>query len=128
MKKHLQNVHTESKDHKCKVCGKAFTSTAYLKGHMIVHSGKTVSCAVCSKVLKNNRCLVSHMRILHQDTESDKEWECNQCYKTFKFEKYLNLHIKRTHTEKCFNCEKCTETFKSKWFLKKHQSQHEKIN
>ena len=30
LKTHIQNVHSETKDHKCKVCSKAFTSKDYL--------------------------------------------------------------------------------------------------
>ena len=92
---------------------------------MKIHIENTATCAICLKVLKNKKCLPSHTRAMHQNTESSIEWECSQCYKIFKHEKYLRNHIRGTHTKNAFNCEKCSETFNSKYFLKKHIIKHE---
>ena len=51
MKKHIEIVHAEHKEHICGSCGKSFSISGNLKAHKKIHDniGKTVNCNYCDQ-------------------------------------------------------------------------------
>ena len=117
LKLHKKVVHQKIKDHKCKVCPKAFGNSHNLDRHIeSVHGAKTIPCKLCGKTFKMESYLNIHMETVHEP----KVVKCNQCDKEYSSQRYLNTHITRMHCEnnKEEKCSICLKTVKK---LFKHQ-------
>ncbi len=77
----------------CGICGKRFKSVAYMKVHILTHTGeKPYKCSVCGKGFLTNSDRSRHLR-LHT---GEKPYKCEICYKTFTQNAHLKNH-KMTH-------------------------------
>lgn len=99
---HLQShalTHTKAKsvpgEHTCPECQKVFRSPWLLKRHATIHSAESsFTCSICSKRFTGSTRLKQHMV-----THEEKQHRCEICAKTFSFERFLMIHMKKCHQE-----------------------------
>ena len=86
LKKHIRVYHEKKRCDHCTFCTLLYED---LKSHILkVHDGKRIDCDSCEKSF-----LTSGQLQRHKDT--NHEWICDQCSKTFRSKTYLNSHIRR---------------------------------
>ena len=86
LKKHIRVYHEKKGCDHCTFCTLLYED---LKSHILkVHDGKRIDCDSCEKSF-----LTSGQLQRHKDT--NHEWICDQCSKTFRSKTYLNSHIRR---------------------------------
>eukprot|EP00092_Neocalanus_flemingeri_P002355 GFUD01002520.1.p1 GENE.GFUD01002520.1~~GFUD01002520.1.p1 ORF type:complete len:224 (-),score=55.91 GFUD01002520.1:8-679(-) len=112
--------------HVCDECGKAFTKISRLNEHQICH--RPIHCKFCDKEYRSYSGLRSHVASVHDNTKficqtcqkmfkspenlkchqkknkcfkemNAKPFPCNQCWRKFKSNKCLAVHIKTKHAE-----------------------------
>uniref|UniRef100_A0A915J700 C2H2-type domain-containing protein n=1 Tax=Romanomermis culicivorax TaxID=13658 RepID=A0A915J700_ROMCU len=99
---------THKLEHKCEVCGKAFSRPWLLQGHMRSHSGsKPYGCLHCGKAFADRSNLRAHMQVRFY------KLECSAIF--------YSRAVKLTHSGlKPYNCLKCGKKFGLKSYLNKH--------
>ena len=130
--------HSQEKQFKCQVCGKAFFLVYYLNSHMIKHvESELFKCDICEKSFILKKQLNAHKKIhskrksytcklcpktsnfpIHKNHvlqhTSEIYIECSVCVKKFKNSNQLRTHMKNIHekTETSFSCTECPKHFK----------------
>ena len=97
-------------------------SLTLIKRHNSVHSDvKEASCHVCGEELKNEQCLNSHIRQVH---EKERRFPCEaaDCGKRFFSKMKLEQHAKIHTGQRDFICQFCEKQF----IQKTNRDTHEK--
>lgn len=95
LKRHME-LHLESRNFMCEICGSSFQALATLKDHYnFVHSDeRNYKCSECNKSFKNKSSLARHSRT-HSD---DRPYKCH-CGTTYKRLSHLKRHSSSAHKE-----------------------------
>ena len=133
VKEHQKFVHNTCNEYECDLCEKIFHRSDVLNNHIkFIHKNDSSEeqCLECDLKLKNKFYLERHVATVHKGIPRNKNYNCEQCGKSFACAVYLETHENYYHNGKRnFKCEKCDETFGSKRGLTWHISQsHEKHN
>ncbi|KAJ8289845.1 hypothetical protein GJAV_G00005990 [Gymnothorax javanicus] len=76
--------------HECPQCGRSFISPAYLRAHVLGHSGqKQFRCEICDKLFTYRNNLRRH-QFLHT---GQRPYMCDRCGRTFTQASHLKCHI-----------------------------------
>lgn len=119
--------HSNERQHKCDICGKAYIEAHTLKIHMRKHSGeRPFVCDYCGKAFFLSSQLVSHKNSTHKEsTEIHKCDICGQVLSTFG---NLRQHKRVVHsTDRPFTCETCGKSFKTNRTLEVHSTIHQEV-
>jgi len=126
---------------KCRICQRAFTNQKDLDEHKQIHfeMDRSFRCKTCRKLFFDIRNLKNHEKV-HVREKS----KCQICLKEFRFEKYLNKHMKQHHdnssseeaegcidsnssedeNEPTYSCEHCGKQFNNESKLATHNKMH----
>lgn len=103
-------------------CDKTFLTSSLLREHIRVHSNKN-QCNQCSYVAKSLSRLESHKLYRHQ---TERNYECTICLKTFKQRGDLRAHVRRHQIVEPYRCDKCDFETLNEEGLNTHAKLHDK--
>ncbi|XP_058840640.1 zinc finger protein ZFP2-like isoform X2 [Topomyia yanbarensis] len=126
----------EDRPYACTMCSKSFK----IRQHLLIHSHThvdlqqrieqsvdmkpTYSCSKCTKVFINRGNLINHSAECHGNV---KNFSCEICFKSFKYNVQLRIHM-RTHSgERPHTCEICHRGFSQLSNLRSHRKVHSKV-
>ncbi|XP_006821599.1 uncharacterized protein LOC102803465 [Saccoglossus kowalevskii] len=114
-------VHMGVKPHKCEHCDKTFTDPSNLRMHVSIHTGlKKFQCDICGNSFRQKAHLLSH-KITHT---GEKKLKCQYCDKMFSRHSDVKQHTYMHTKEKEVPCQECGKTFWRLQHLKKHMKVH----
>ncbi|KAH8359610.1 hypothetical protein KR093_007805 [Drosophila rubida] len=109
----------DDKPHKCRFCGKGFSSSYPKRLHEKRHTGeKSHFCGTCGKGFLRAHDLTIHNRRLHTD---ERPFQCPHCPRSFIQNHLLRTHMQH-HKTKELRCDICPTVFKVQSQLRLHQS------
>ena len=117
-------AHDDSKELKCNICSKVFSSKFNLRRHIRTHTGeKPFACKVCDKKFAL-KCYLTLHEAIHSEV---KPFKCTICPdpRFFKTKSGLNHHMVY-HYEPKYSCRFCSHKSYRKHNLKIHESTHVK--
>ncbi|XP_040000902.1 zinc finger protein 850-like [Xiphias gladius] len=115
LKRHLI-IHSGKKPYKCPLCGRGFTQIGNLKTHQKVHKGKFTNAAASEKSSPQPDKVQSSVEICF----------CQLCWTQFSDKQLLEDHLKQVHeSKKPFCCTQCGKRFMYIQKLKEHEAVHE---
>ena len=119
------NLHGNSVDNICQVCGKACTDKRGLASHLAGHSGeKNFPCtnAGCTKAYQNNSSLRKHLKVCGKSIEERQQYSCPHCSQKCVRKDTPKDHIDTVHGEQGkFVCPMCGYAMNSRGALKSHK-------
>ena len=92
-KKHSLSSGQQTK-YPCHICGKIFSSNAYLKTHILAHSGAIFPCEECEKTYNSEKALQLHTLEYHLE----KKFVCVACGEKFSTKARHDIHFTVKHT------------------------------
>lgn len=116
LRTHFKAFHSNER-YVCELCGKSFPwQRSYARHKEMAHNydGGKLSCSLCSKLLKNEACLKSHLASIHNQVS---EHACHLCDKKFKKKVHLQHHL-NTHDGKQDGLNRSNEDIEWKWHTK----------
>ncbi|XP_049428194.1 oocyte zinc finger protein XlCOF6-like isoform X2 [Epinephelus fuscoguttatus] len=115
LKRHLI-IHSGKKPYKCTLCGRGFTQIGNLKTHQKVHKGKFTNVAALEESFPPPEKTQSSVEICL----------CHLCWTQFSEKQLLEEHLKQFHqSNKPFSCTQCGKKFTHIHKLKEHKAVHE---
>ena len=99
------------KERICDVCDAKFPTRNKLIEHKSIDHFENFPCKICGKVFKTHNHLQVHKKHVHIE---EKNYQCDQCEKSYKNLGGLIGHRKTAHENVKFPCEKCGRIFSSK--------------
>jgi len=110
--------------HNCVQCPKKYQNKSHLLDHIqSVHELKRFKCHLCDKEFNHLRSVKRHVWVFHGDgslTEFNREFNCVQCPKKYKYESPFLDHIQSVHELKCFKCPLCDKDFNTLSSVRRH--------
>ncbi|XP_044203525.1 zinc finger protein 665-like isoform X1 [Thunnus albacares] len=138
-----QEEHRPPKTYICSMCGKQFPTSASLKRHLIIHSGKKpYKCTLCGRGFTQIGNLKTHQKVhkgksintaaLENSSAQPEEAQssvetcfCHLCWTQFSEKQLLDEHMKQVHeSKKQFSCTQCGKRFTYIQKLKEHEAGH----
>ncbi|XP_063734875.1 zinc finger protein 1035 [Eleginops maclovinus] len=127
---HQNKLHGTDKPYICKLCGKMFARSRYLREHERRHRQKNTSlqdtekfiCSQCHNKFSTAQDLSFHMRS-HAENE-DGEFRCDMCYKSFNKWSHLKKHQESHMGQVVYECTECDKAFAFPHLLEEHQQTH----
>lgn len=106
----------------CITCGASFTTEKSLQRHIRAqHLEIKHLCSYCQKAFHYVGDKTKHEKNCSGNRQQvDTVHVCQQCHKTFKGKRYLDIHTQAQHMGIKHPCEKCEKCFKYSWDCKKH--------
>ena len=125
------NTVSDSKQHRCGECGRTFTQSIGLQGHLdSMHSKIRFTCPYCEHTLCYANSLARHKQTCKKrpTISTDKTsngFQCSKCSKVFQSSRGLKCHITSVHSSKPKSsvCPVCKSTFPNKTALNKHKKE-----
>ena len=115
-------VHQRENGMNCDVCGKELQSRTTFLNHMEMHRKNPFSCELCFEWFPTDKKLQDHLDSAH---DSQKEFKCKYCKKTFDWQSNYTRHMNKHTNRKEFKCKICHYSFNIISNLKRHmQSVH----
>lgn len=135
LKAHVRYWHSESSvAFVCHICAREFKLRINYNYHMNNVHNKTTEkmfeCPEpgCGKKFMNERQVVKHRRLCHENVEHVGPQICEHCNKQFTTLVRLRAHIKFVHQQRHdLKCQVCDKGFKTKLTLKEHLACHNGI-
>ena len=92
----------EGRPYKC--CGKDYSQKGHLKDHITsVHKGKKrYMCDFCGTCVDDKRCLLKHIKLVHEKKKSKQSYKCLKCDAVFFGSKTFAQHVIKHHGERGF--------------------------
>ncbi|XP_074485847.1 uncharacterized protein LOC141764477 isoform X2 [Sebastes fasciatus] len=131
----------------CSTCGKQFPTSASLRRHLIIHSGKKpYQCTLCERGFSQIGNLKTHQKIhkgkftnmaaLEKSSPQPEEAQssveicfCHLCWTQFSEKQLLEEHLKQVHeSKKPFSCTQCGKRFMNVQKLEEHKAGHQGLN
>ncbi len=122
-KRHIQLAHIQF-DGQCPMCDKILKNEKELSYHIWYHkafSKKKFECDLCGRGFISKHKVMKHLEIVHKQHQHHA---CHICGKSFKFEEYLQLHLKRHEGQPSFQCEICAHRVEKSYKLRIHMKKH----
>ncbi|XP_041450736.1 oocyte zinc finger protein XlCOF6.1-like [Drosophila obscura] len=136
LRMHIIRIHTsETPNHQCPQCTRAFPEESNLKRHMRMHTEERPhKCSECSKSFIHKYKLERHV----STHSKDRPYKCSHCSKSYKQNKHLIAHIHHIHpaeeeaaskeeqkkanesVERPYLCTHCSKLFKQHKHLISH--------
>ncbi len=122
LEEHMKMNHSEEeRPFICQECGKTFRSKGNLGEHMQLHMGILITCDVCGLTFKSESMFKKHYKIRHTHT-----FGCTLCDKRFGIESALKTHMRYHTGEKPYVCEACGKSYEIASALASHMGRHHK--
>uniref|UniRef100_A0A336LX59 CSON004479 protein n=1 Tax=Culicoides sonorensis TaxID=179676 RepID=A0A336LX59_CULSO len=125
---HIEGRKKDKVECACTVCGKFFSSEAYMLRHRKeVHFPKDLiskpyECNICNTRWASQSKLRCHMK----NHNTSKDYKCEICGKAFNLKGSLTIHMQSVHNhDRPFFCDICGKTYKTKYNLRDHQITHD---
>ncbi|XP_066254730.1 zinc finger protein 260-like isoform X40 [Euwallacea similis] len=117
LKRHMENVHGETGEFPCELCGKIFDRKIGHERHVkMFHNLVPQVCDICGQEFRWKHSLRDHLK----SHAGVKPHQCTYCDKAFTRSDFLKQHI-RTHTgQRPFECPECGKGFTQATPLKVH--------
>ncbi|XP_006876125.1 PREDICTED: zinc finger protein 496 [Chrysochloris asiatica] len=120
--RHLRSRKEQEQPHACSICGKVFSDSEDLDGHLETHeTQKPYTCSACGKSFRLNSHLLSHMRI-HLQSDKLEPTEKKEPGPSEHKDNSPNSLLEKNKGKLSFKCCDCGKVFQRHDQLVRHRS------